>query len=314
MSSIIAPAVSRLTSRTVFLIICGLSLSAPLMAHAGLAKDKSSVKSLTVYAAGDIADCKKLPPAETMAARTAELISAGLEQDKKALVLTLGDNTYPVGRPEEFSHCYDATWGKFKASTLPSPGNHDYGMPLALGYYNYFDDLAGPDRRGYYSKTVGNWLLLSLNSNLSESPMQEQLIWLREQLKNNRRLCKLAYWHHPVFSSGGHGNNDVMREAWKLLAEAKTDIVLASHDHDYERLVPLNANGERDDKNGIRSFVVGTGGVKLTPMFFPKATTEVRDNVTFGVLKLNLHKNSYNWEFLPVAGQSFTDTGRDVCH
>ncbi|MDO8652013.1 MAG: metallophosphoesterase [Undibacterium sp.] len=297
------------------LVLASIPLVTPELAHARKTlSGKPIAKSLTVYAAGDIADCKKAPPAESMAAKTAALITAGLAQDNKALVLTLGDNTYPVGRPEEFINCYDTTWGKFKTKTLPSPGNHDYGMPLALGYYNYFDELAGPDRRGYYSKTAGNWLILSLNSNLGEIPMQEQLSWLKEQLKDNKRLCTLAYWHHPVFSSGGHRSNEVMQEAWKMLVTAKADIVLASHDHDYERFVPLNAEGERDDKNGIRSFVVGTGGASLTPMFFAKSTTEIRDNATHGVLKLNLHAKSYDWEFLPVEGQIFTDKGQGNCH
>lgn len=292
------------------------ALITPELAHAGKAKsgNGSASKSVTVYAAGDIADCRKKPAAETMAASTAELINAGLAKDSKALVITLGDNTYPVGRPEEFSECYELTWGQFKKRTLPSPGNHDYGMPLALGYYNYFDELAGPDRRGYYRKTAGNWQLLSLNSNLDGAQMQEQLAWLKEELKENKANCTLAFWHHPVISSGGHGNNDVMKEAWKLLAAAKADIVLASHDHNYERMAPINASGERDDKNGIRSFIVGTGGVKLTPMFFSKSTTEVRDNATYGVLKLTLQANSYEWEFLPVAGQSFTDKGTASCH
>lgn len=307
--------VSNFASLVLTFAVAVSALPSAGLAHAGKPLPaKTSAKSLTLYAAGDIADCRKTPPAESMAAKTAALISAGLAQDSKALVLTLGDNTYPVGRPEEFTDCYDATWGKFKSRTMPSPGNHDYGMPLGLGYYNYFDDLAGPDRRGYYSKTMGNWLLLSLNSNLGEVPMQEQLGWLKQQLKENKRVCTLAYWHHPSFSSGGHGNNEIMQEVWKMLAAAKADIVLASHDHDYERMAPLNADGLRDDKNGIRSFVVGTGGAKLTPLFFSRPTTEIRDNTTHGVLKLNLRTKSYDWEFLAVEGQSFTDKGQGNCH
>lgn len=302
---------SKITS---LLILAG-ACTAPLVAHADKAKKpQAGAKAITVFAAGDIADCRKAVAAETMAAKTAELIKAGLDKDSKALVLTLGDNTYPVGRPEEFSECYDPTWGQFKARTLPSPGNHDYGMPLALGYYNYFDELAGPDRRGYYQKTSGNWQLISLNSNLDDQPMQEQLNWLKTELKNSKAKCTLAYWHHPVYSSGGHGDNKNMQEAWSILAEAKAELVLTSHDHDYERLVPLNGKGEPDERTGIRSFVVGTGGAKLTPMYFPKITSEVRDNTTYGVLKLQLHANSYDWEFLPVAGQTFSDKGHGVCH
>ncbi|WP_295759799.1 metallophosphoesterase [Undibacterium sp.] len=307
---------ARCASLTSCALLCCSALVYPELASAAKTKaaKPAAIKTLTVYAAGDIADCKKLPPEESMAAKTAEIINAGLQQDSKALVLTLGDNTYPVGRPEEFNNCYEPTWGKFKQSTLPSPGNHDYGMPSALGYYNYFEELAGPDRRGYYSKGLGNWLIISLNSNRTGQPMQEQLRWLKQQLSSNKRSCILAYWHHPVFSSGGHGNNDTMQPAWEMLAAAKADIVLSSHDHDYERMSPINGSGERDDKNGIRSFVVGTGGAKLTPMFFAKPTTEARNNAVHGVLKLSLHANSYDWEFVPVAGESFNDTGHGVCH
>lgn len=277
---------------------------------------KSQVKpvSVTVYAAGDIADCRKKPATESMAARTAELIAAGLDKDGTARAITLGDNTYPVGKPDEFTKCYEPTWGRFKDKTLPSPGNHDYSMPMALGYYNYFGELAGADRRGYYATQLGKWRILSLNSNLEQPQKQAQLNWLKEELTSNKQSCTLAFWHHPVFSSGGHGNNENMQDAWKMLAEAKVDIVLTAHDHDYERFAPLDANGDRDDKQGIRSFVVGTGGAKLTPMFLPKGTTEIRDNATHGVLKLSLHDKSYEWEFLPVPGQSFTDKGKGVCH
>ncbi|MFZ6767350.1 metallophosphoesterase family protein [Undibacterium sp. Di26W] len=270
--------------------------------------------SVTVYVAGDIADCRKNPAEESMAARTAELVAAGLDKDKTARAITLGDNTYSVGSPTEFTKCYDPTWGRFKDKTLPSPGNHDYGMPKALGYFNYFGDLAGPERRGYYATQLGKWQVLSLNSNLDQPQMQAQLNWLKGELADHKQSCTLAFWHHPVYSSGGHGNNENMQAAWKMLVEAKADIVLTSHDNDYERFAPLDANGDRDDKQGIRSFVVGTGGAKLTPMFLPKESTEIRDNSTHGVLKLSLHDKSYEWEFLPVPGESFTDKGKGSCH
>lgn len=285
-----------------------------MQAHAQSHTSKEKPTKLTVLAAGDIADCRKTPAAQSKAVQTALLVEAVLQKDPDAKVLTLGDNTYPIGKPEEFSECYDPTWGKFKASTLPSPGNHDYGVPMAAGYYNYFDELAGPDRRGYYRKSLGAWSFYSLNSNLSGVAMQDQISWLQAELQKNKTACALAYWHHPVFSSGGHGNNDVMQSVWKLLSAAKFDIVLTSHDHDYERISPLDSNGNRDDKNGLRSFVVGTGGTSLTPMFFAKDFSEIRNNDTHGVLKLDLQSKSYNWEFLPIAGQTFTDHGRGDCH
>ncbi len=287
------------------------------LSHAQTPKDnKPSSKSVTIFAAGDIADCRKKPAEQTMAARTASIVEHGLTQDKNAYAITLGDNTYPIGKPSEFSDCYDKTWGKFKTRTLPSPGNHDYGVPRALGYYNYFDELAGSDRRGYYQKTVGNWLLLSLNSNIKQPAMREQITWLKNALKDNQRNCLLAFWHHPVFSSGGHGDTAVMQEVWQLLADAGADIVLTSHDHDYERFTPLDKNG-RPSAKGIRSFVVGTGGAKLTPMFFPKGISDIRQNEVHGVLKLQLNTTSYDWEFLAVTSghaSKFSDKGHGTCH
>lgn len=304
----------------------GLTLTAP----ATFAEDKpsspairsSSVKkelkakslSHSIYAAGDIADCRNAPAEKTIAAQTAAIIESALASDKNAYAMTLGDNTYPIGKPEEFRECYDKTWGKFKARTLPSPGNHDYGVPLAAGYYNYFDELAGSERRGYYQKTLGNWLLLSLNSNIKGQAMQSQLLWLKNTLQEHRGRCVLAFWHHPVISSGGHGNLNAMQEAWSILAEAKADLILSSHDHHYERFAALDGAGMPDPKNGMRSFVVGTGGAKLSPVFLIKNGSEVRQNEQHGVLRLQLHPNSYAWEFIAAPSRKVLDQGQANCH
>jgi 3',5'-cyclic AMP phosphodiesterase CpdA len=269
---------------------------------------------LMVYAAGDIADCRNLLPTETAAAKTAALIAAGLLQHKDAAVLTLGDNTYPVGLPIEFSNCYQPTWGQFKKSTYPSPGNHDYYTPAAIGYYAYFDDAAGPARRGYYSIELGSWHIISLNSNLPPVEHQVQLAWLKEDLMQHKTPCTLAYWHHPLTSSGGHGNNDQMLDVWEALQEARADVVLASHDHDYERFAPLDTHRQKDEAHGIRQFVVGTGGARLGPLSIRKPFSEVSNNSTHGVLKLELKKTGYEWELLPVAGSQFSDRGAALCH
>lgn len=268
----------------------------------------------TVYAAGDIADCRNFLPAETAAAKTAGLIAAGLAQHKDAAALTLGDNTYPVGLPIEFGHCYQPTWGQFKKSTYPSPGNHDYYTPAAIGYYAYFGAAAGPARRGYYSIELGSWHIISLNSNLQPGDHQVQLAWLKEDLAQHKTPCTLAYWHHPLTSSGGHGDNDQMLDVWESLQEAGADVVLASHDHDYERFAPLDAQRQKDEAHGIRQFVVGTGGARLGPLGVRKPFSEVSDNSTHGVLKLELKKTGYEWEFLPVAGSGFSDRGAALCH
>lgn len=271
-------------------------------------------KGIPVYAAGDIADCRNRTVEESGAAKTAALIAAGLAADKDAVVLTLGDNTYPVGLYKEFTDCYEPTWGQFKDRTYPSPGNHEYYTPHAVGYYQYFGKAAGPDRRGYYSFRLGNWHVVSLNSYLKPEEHQKQLAWLRRELEQNKTLCTLAFWHHPKFSSGGHGSDPRMDDAWNMLHEAGAELVLSSHDHNYERFAPQTPAGERDAERGIRQFVVGTGGAKLTPFRFRKMNNEAGDNLTHGVLKLILKDVGYEWEFLPASKDGFTDRGMALCH
>jgi hypothetical protein len=270
---------------------------------------------VVALAAGDIADCRKLTPAHTGAAQTAAMISAELAGNDKAVILTLGDHTYPNGRLAEFTDCYAPTWGRFKDRTFPSPGNHEYYTKGATGYYEYFGNAAGPDRRGYYSVKLGSWHIVSLNSNLKNSlEHHAQLEWLKAELAQHKTRCTLAYWHHPVFSSGGHGDNPHMQDAWKILADAGADVVLVAHDHDYERFVPMNADGKPDGARGIRQFVVGTGGAALTPFRFRRPNSEGGSNATHGVLKLVLKETGYEWEFLPTVQGSFKDRGASLCN
>ncbi|MDB5840793.1 MAG: alkaline phosphatase [Herminiimonas sp.] len=269
---------------------------------------------VNVYAAGDIAQCHYRKPSDAAAAGTAALVAAQLARDRQAVVLTLGDHTYPVGLPAEFTDCYGPTWGRFKERTHPVPGNHEYYTRGAPGYYGYFGAAAGPAGRGYYSMQIGRWHVIALNSNLRNAQFAEQLEWLKADLDRNRKFCTLAYFHHPVFSSGGHGSNDYMLPVWKILAAANAELVLASHDHDYERFAPQDGAGRRDSATGIRHFVIGTGGAQLTPLRLAKANSEVRDNSAHGVLKLVLKDTGYEWEFLPATQGGFTDRGTALCH
>lgn len=271
-------------------------------------------KGISVYAAGDIASCKSIRPEDSGAAKTAAIISTGLALDKDAIVLTLGDNTYPVGLLEEFLGCYEPTWGKFKSRTYPSPGNHEYYTPHATGYYAYFGDAAGPGRRGYYSFTHGGWHIISLNSYLKPPEHEAQIAWLKQELARSTAKCTLAYWHHPLYSSGGHGSDKRMQDAWAILHAAGAEVVLGSHDHNYERFSPQDAEGQQDDARGMRQFVVGTGGAELTPLRFRRFNSEISDNSTHGVLKLVLKNAGYEWEFLPVEKDGFTDRGAALCH
>ncbi|MES2758337.1 MAG: metallophosphoesterase [Pseudomonadota bacterium] len=290
-------------------ILARLAATWLLLPAAALAAEPSAV---TVYAAGDIARCAQGDPARSGAAATADLIVAGLAADAQAAVLMLGDATYPVGAPAEFTDCYAPTWGRFKERTWPAPGNHEYATKGAAGYFGYFGAVAG---RGYYSFQLGQWRLYSLNSNLGPQQHAAQLAWLREDLASKPARCTLAYWHHPLYSSGMHGSIARMKDVWQVLYQAGAELVLAGHDHTYERFAPQDAQGRRDDAGGIRQFVVGTGGAFATPIKWPLPNSETADANRYGVLKLVLAADGYAWEFLDAAtGGPQLDRGAARCH
>ena len=273
-------------------------------------------KGITVYAAGDIARCAYRDAAYSGAADTAATVAAGLAQDPEAVVLTLGDLTYPRGAMKEFTDCYAPTWGRFKDRTWPAPGNHEYYTPGAKPYFEWWGARAG---RGYYSFELGTWHIISLDSNLAPAQHAAQLDWLRADLAAHPARCTLAYWHHPLYSSGGHGSIPKMRDAWQLLYAAGAELVLSGHDHDYERFAPQDADGRLDPTHGIRQFVVGTGGAYPTPFLFTVAHSEVRDSNRTGVLRLRLYTGGYGWEFVEstrLASFSIAppDRGSAACH
>ncbi len=274
-----------------------IRLAAALLLPAAVHAAGPAPATVTVFAAGDIANCSA-GAERSGAAATAAVIAAGLATDPLASVLMLGDATYPRGAPAEFANCYAPTWGQFRDRTWPAPGNHEYGTAGASGYFGYFGAAAG---RGYYSVQLGSWRLYSLDSNLGPVRHAAQLAWLREDLIRHRTRCMLAYWHHPLYSSGMHGNIAQMKDAWQLLYEAGAALVLSGHDHIYERFAPQDADGRRDDARGIRQFVAGTGGAFPTPVFWPRPNSEVSDANHIGVLKLVLGAGSYTWEFLDAS-------------
>jgi hypothetical protein len=228
-------------------------------------------------------------------------------------VFTLGDNAYEAGTVEQFRDCYDPTWGRHRERTRPSPGNHDYATPGAAGYFDYFGEQAGPDRRGYYSFDLGAWHIVSLDSEIAAGPDSEQAQWLVADLAAHPAACTLAYWHTPLFSSGSvHGNNLHMRAIWDILARAGADVVLNGHDHLYERFAPQTSDGTPDPR-GMREFVVGTGGASLYGIGQVQPNSEAIGTGVFGVLKLKLHAAGYDWEFVPAEAGAFGDTGSAEC-
>jgi 3',5'-cyclic AMP phosphodiesterase CpdA len=254
--------------------------------------------------AGDIAYCGSDGSAAT--ARLLDRI--------EGTVFTLGDNAYESGSAEQFHECYEPTWGRHKGRTRQSPGNHDYVTPGAAAYYDYFGTNAGPDRRGYYSYDLGAWHIEALNSEIDASSESAQAQWLAADLAAHPAACTLAYWHRPVFSSGSvHGNDPHMQTIWDILAQAGADVILTGHDHIYERFAPQTSDGAADPR-GIREFVVGTGGASLYGLGSVKPNSEVRGVGTYGVLKLKLHASAYDWEFIPVEGGDFGDSGSAACN
>lgn len=252
--------------------------------------------------AGDIGKCGSAGPEQT-----ARLLDA-----LPGTVFTAGDLAYPHGRPEDFRNCYNPSWGRHRDRTRPAPGNHEYdASPVAAAYFDYYGTNAGPRGLGYYSYKLGSWHVVSLNSEVDFRAGGQQEQWLRSDLLANRSRCTAAYFHKPRFSSGPHGSNGGMQDLWRTLHEFGVEVVISAHDHLYERFAPQDASG-RLDPRGIRQFVVGTGGAPTYHVRSVQPNSETRGS-DWGLLKLTLFPTSYGWEFVPVAGASYSDSGTADC-
>ena len=270
---------------------------------------------IEVFAAGDIAGCDT-----TGDEATADLLDQLVEPGD--FVLALGDLAYPDGSIENFAECYDPTWGRWREQTLPTPGNHEYHQRGAAPYFAYFGAVAGFPDVGFTSWDFGPWVILSLNSNCREvaggcGTAASQTILAAEATGSAAETtpprCVLAMWHHPRWSSGGeHGSDNRTEVLWRTLALGGADIVLSGHDHDYERFVPMDGEGE-PVSGGLVQFVVGTGGRSLYQFRDILATSAVHDDSTFGVLHLTLRSGGYDWEFVPTTPGGFTEAGSATC-
>jgi hypothetical protein len=260
--------------------------------------------------AGDIASCSS----------SGDEATANVLDGITGTVFTLGDNVYDNGTATEYTNCYGPSWGRHKSRTRPSPGNHEYNTTNATGYYGYFGAAAGDPSKGYYSFDLGDWHVIVLNSNLSCAviscaPGSPQEQWLRADLAANTKACTLAYWHHPRFNSGAsHGNDIDVAPFWDALYQYNADVILNGHEHVYERFAPQTPSATADPVRGIRQFTVGTGGRSHYTFGTIQPNSEVRDGNTYGVLKLTLRATGYDWQFVPVAGATFTDSGSGTCH
>ena len=227
-------------------------------------------------------------------------------------VFTFGDNAQATGSAEDYANCYGPAWGRHLSRTFPTVGNHDWEYTGGGPYFAYFGANAGPAGRGYYSFDLGAWHIVSLNSEVAAGAGSAQYGWLKADLEASSADCTLAMWHRPLFSSGPNGGTSRMRDAWRLLNQRGAELVLSGHDHDYERFAPQDADGHAI-ATGIRAFVVGTGGYSLYWRVSSAPNSEVFESRTWGVLRLTLKPGSYDWEFVPIAGQSFRDAGSSAC-
>jgi len=257
---------------------------------------------------GDIASCRSTGDEDTAA------LLGGIN----GTVATFGDNAYESGTSAEFARCYDPSWGQFKARTKPSVGDGEYETAGASGYFNYFGEAAGDPQEGYYSYDLGSWHVIVLNSNCSEvggcgaGSAQER--WLRSDLEANPSACTAAHFHYPRFSSSERGSSSAVAPFWEALYEAGADVVLSGHAHNYERFAPQTPSGQADPAQGIRQFVVGTGGRSLISFGAVQANSKVRIADTYGVIKLTLHPEGYEWQFVTAPGGMEADSGSASCH
>ncbi len=278
----------------------------------GDAGDGDASSSVVIAAAGDISD-----DSVGYQQKTSDLIF-GNGYDA---VLLLGDNQYEKGSLSDYNKYYEPTWGRFKTITYPAAGNHEYSTSNASGYFSYFGTRAGEANKGYYSFDLGSWHVIALNTNDNNcgyvgcGASSSQVAWLKEDLQKNTQKCTLAFWHHPRFNSGAsHGNFSGAQAFWDVLYAAGADVVLNGHEHIYERFDPQDPSAAPDAQKGIRQFTVGTGGRGFYGLGTTKANSAVRRNDTYGVLKMTLRADAYDWEFVPIAGSTFADKGAGQCH
>lgn len=265
--------------------------------------------AFTVVAAGDIAAQCTASDSACAHPKTAALA----QQIDPKFYLTMGDNQYDDARSSDFRDYYDKTWGAFKAKTHPVPGNHETYDPAGslVGYKSYFGSIAYPQGKSWYSFDEGNWHFVALDSNAFDQ--SAQIDWLKADLAANAKKCVAAYWHHPLYSSGGHGNDPVSRPVWKILYGAKADLVLNGHDHHYERFAPQDPDGKAT-ADGIVEIVGGMGGAEPYPIEQVQPNSQKRISGDYGVLKLDFTDSGYGWSYVGTDGQVKDTSPKYSCH
>ena len=251
--------------------------------------------------------------------QTSDLILAMAPQR----VFALGDLQYNSGALSDFQVSYQNSWGRFKASTNPVVGNHEYGTSNAGGYFTYFGSAAAPSQ-GYYSfnLAVGSsqWHIVVINSECTRinggvgcAVGSPQYNWLASDLTaNDATKCTAVLTHRPRWSSNSFASPDI-QPLVDVMSAHKVDLLLTGHAHSYERFAPQDASA-RAAADGIREIIVGTGGRDSQGFGTVAPNSLVRKNHIFGVLKLTLGPTSYGWTFVPDPATPFADSGSGTCN
>jgi hypothetical protein len=292
-----------------------------------------------IAAVGDIA-CKSLPSEHERRCRYNRVAEAIREIEPDAF-LALGDIQSLHGAYDDFLAYYDRYVADLKPITYPVPGNHETYTLYSEGYYEYFGDRAHPPG-GWYSFDLGTWHLVALNSQLCKGstwtpdlgqrapittssaidkgcgPGTPEYEWLKKDLVTHPAACTLAYMHHPLFGTEPYPEGVFLfqlQPLYELLDDRGVDVVLAGHEHNYQRFAPMDAFG-RPDPDGVRLFIVGTGGDTYgdLPGGEFAENREAAQDRSFGFLQMVLRDGGYDFEFVTAPGErSFTDAGSGDC-
>jgi hypothetical protein len=257
-------------------------------------------------------------------------------------VFALGDTQYECGGAAAYPLSYGPSWGRFKAITWSIPADQEYETSggtncsaNAAGYYSYFGARGGSQGtipgvqsfnlpEGCTPGPAGDctWHIVGLNSVCSAvggcqngSPMEQ---WLDQDLTQNSWAgCTGVMLHLPRYTSRATGSqfNDNMLSLWQDFVAHGVEFVLSGNNHYYERFAPQDALGHATP-NGTVQWIVGTGGKshgKQAAAGSRLPNSQAANSDEFGVLKLTLHDESYDWDFLPIVGGTYSDTGSRGC-
>jgi hypothetical protein len=290
-------------------LIGAATLITTVLVAAQAAPQTAKADEVVLIGAADIANCSS----------NADELTAAVINKISGIVFTAGDNIYPNGSQANWENCWEPSWGTIDIERIrPIPGNHDYERAGDPPYYftqfeEVFKNILPEGSKGWYYFDAAGWRVIMLNSMEPDRAGTPQNLFLRAALDTYPGQCLIAMWHHPRFSTGAYGTTSRMKTSFGLLYNRGVSLLISGDAHHYERFAPLDPNGKVQPGRGVRQFIIGTGGAYLTKLGPQTNASEARANDSHGVLKLTLQPGTYAWEFIPVDGGMYTDTGSAAC-